>query len=191
MLQSLSGHRLGLVDLKVLRQGATFIINFALLVGLDSCRQSKFRNMLVVPNHGEVVSKTGSIRTRFYVKIIGVIFQSDGIVVSRTDKRQVGGQLVGENMIPPNRSTAVPVAHPNHLLHRKLVIAVIQRKIKTIVFVKNLRHFGIHIIEIQSRFIQILTHKRQNKPRVCSTTRQQHRSFLIKKRRFKHHAARH
>ena len=82
MLQCLSGNRLRLINLKVLCQSASLIINLALHIGLEACGQAKSGNMLVIPQHGNIVHQVDRIGTCLNVEIVRIVFQTDRILVS-------------------------------------------------------------------------------------------------------------
>ena len=94
-------------------------------------------------------------------------------------------------MTPTYRSATVSIAQTNHLLHREQVMAIIKIDEKTVVFTQLMRHFGIHIVEIDLGLVQVFTKERQYKTRIRSTTCQQYGGLLVKKWSFHHQMARH
>ena len=116
--------------------------------------------MLIVPMHGEVVVKAGRIGARADGKIVWAVVHVNVITIPRAKKRKIGCQTLGKDMAPTQSSAAVAITQTHHLLHRELVVAIVERKEESVVFAQRLRHLGIHIVEVDLRLVQVFSKER-------------------------------
>ena len=82
MFQGLAGYFLGRIGLKVLRQSTTSVEDLALQVALKTCAQTEFRDVLVVPHHGEIIIQVNGIGASLKGEIVWVVFQEDAVLVA-------------------------------------------------------------------------------------------------------------
>ena len=160
MLQGLTGHRLRLVHLEVLREGSSPVVDFALQIGLDARGETEFRDVLIVPMHGKVIVEAGRVGARLDGEVVRAVVDIDAIAVTRAYQRKVGRQAVGEDMAPPQRGAAVAIAQTHHLLHRELVVSIVKRKEQTVVLAEALRHLGVHVVEVDLRLVEVISQER-------------------------------
>ena len=175
-----------LAPLKVLGNRPATVINVGLQIRLESRAQAKTRYVLVVPHHGEIVRKVERIGAGTDGEVVRIVAHINGIAVTRANQGEIGGEPVGENMVPTHCGTGVSITKAKHFLKRETVVAIIERDVKPVVFSQNLRHLGIHVIEVDFRFVQVLAEEGQQKSGVGPSPRQHDRCFVVKQRHFQH-----
>ena len=84
--------------------------------------------MLFVPMHGEVVVKAGRIGARADGEIVWAVVHVNVIAITRTKERKIGCQTLRKDMAPTQGGATIAIAQAHHLLHRELVVAIVERE---------------------------------------------------------------